>query len=187
VDLTDLVRRAYWESITDAELAEVARLVASGGHRDLYTALRILGRAGSAKYRKIIEPYLKDVGDTQLSALAVQVLDWWDLAGDYRKELLSFLRGVEWDDEGYVKLQAISSVGEYLRQNPDHELLRIIYDIFSDESERPLVRSAAYIALCRSEKMEWKDMMPLPRVVDSSTEINREVVDRVRMKLGRRS
>jgi hypothetical protein len=184
VNLPELMKRAYRESITDAELAEVARMVANGGHWDPHTLMRILGRAGSAKYREIVEPYLRDVGDAQLSALAVQVLcSSWDLARDYREELLSFLRGVDWDDEGYVKLQTISSVGEYLRKNSDDELLRMIYDIFSDARERPLIRAAAYNALCRSEGMEWKDIVPTPRVLDSSTEINREVLDRVEKKL----
>lgn len=187
MNLPELMNRAYWGSVTDAELAEVARLLAGGGHRDLYTLIRILGRAGSAKYREVVEPYLRDVGDAQLSAFAVQALcSSWGLARDYREELLSFLRGVDWDDEGYVKLQTISSVGEYLRENSDDELLRLIYDIFSDEREDPIMRAAAYEALCRSEGMEWKDIVPAPRVVDSSTEVNREVLGRVEKKLGRR-
>lgn len=153
MNLPELVKRAYWGSVTDAELAEVARMVASGGRGDLHTAIRILGRAGSAKYRKILEPYLGDVGDAQLSAFAVQALSWWGLVRDYREQLLSFLRGVDWDDEGYVKLQTISSIGEYLRENADDELLRMIYGIFSDERERPIMRAG--LTMRFAGRREW--------------------------------
>jgi hypothetical protein len=135
-----------------------------------------------------VEPYLHDVGDPQLSALAVQVLcSSWRLAGEYRDELVCFLDGVDWDAEGYVRLQTISSVGEYLRGASDIELLRLIYSIFSNDGERPLMRGAAYRALCRSEKMEWKDIVPAPMEVDSSTEIDREILERVERKLRRRA
>ena len=57
--------------------------------------------------------------------------------------------------------------------------------LFERRRERSLIRGAAYSALCRSEKMEWRDMLPAPRVFDSSTEIDREVLKRVKQKLRR--
>jgi hypothetical protein len=188
VDLPELFNRAYWGKVTDAELSEVARMITSGQNEELLTLMRILGRAGSPRYRKIVEPYLHDVGNPQLSALAVQVLCWsWDLAGEYRSELVCFLDGVDWDTEGYVRLQTISTVGEYLRKNSDIELLQMIYSIFSNEMERSLIRSSAYCALCRSEKIEWKDIPPASRVIDFATEINHEILERVERKLRRRT
>jgi hypothetical protein len=159
-------------------------MISSGRNQDMYTLIEILGRAGSPKYQKVVEPYLHDVGNSQLTALAVKVLCWsWGLAREYREELLCFLKGVDWDVDDYVKLQAISTVGEDLRENSDDELLQIVYDIFSDDGERPVIRSSAYIALCRSEKIEWKDILPAPRVVDSTTEVNRQVLERVERRL----
>jgi hypothetical protein len=187
VNLSELFKRAYWGKVTDAELSEVARMITSGKNEDLYILIQILGRAGSPKYRKIVEPYLRDVGDPQLSALAVQVLCWsWGLASEYRSELVCFLDGVDWDAEGYVRLQTISTVGEYLRENSDIELLQMIYSIFSNDKERPLMRGAASNALCRSEKIEWKDIVPAPMEVDSSTQIDRGILERVERKLRRR-
>src|SRR5258708_4862851 len=163
-------------------------MITSGQDENLHTLIQSLGRAGSPKYRKIVEPYLRDVGDPQLSALAVQVLCWsWSLARDYRAELVNFLHGVDWDADGYVRLQTISTVGEYLRENSDIELLQIIYSIFSNDEERPLLRSVAYRALCRAERMEWRDIVPASRLVDFSTEIDREVLERVKKKLQRRA
>jgi hypothetical protein len=62
----------------------------------------------------------------------------------------------------------------------------MIYGIFSNDSERPLIRGTAYRALCRSENIEWKDIVPAPSVVDSSTEIDRGILERVERRLGRR-
>lgn len=184
--LPELLKRAYSGKITRDELSEVVQMIVSYENQDLYTLIQILGRAGSPKYRKVVEPYLQDVGNPQLSALAVKVLCWsWGLAREYREHLLCFLGGVGWDSADYVRLEAISTVGEYLREGSDIGLLQVIYDIFSDERERPLVRAAAYRALCRSEKIEWRDIVPAPRVVDSSTEIDLVVLERVERKLGR--
>jgi hypothetical protein len=186
VNLQELLKRAYSGKIAHDELSEVVRMITSDENQDLYTLIQILGRAGSPKYRKIVEPYLHNVGNPQLSALAVKVLCWsWGLAREYRGQLLCFLRGVDWDSEDYVRLETISAAGEYLRENSDKELLQVIYNIFSDQGERPLIRAVAYRALCRSESIEWKDIIPAPRVVDSSTEIDRGVVERVERKLGR--
>jgi hypothetical protein len=188
VNLPELLKRAYSEEITHDELSEVVRMIVSDENQDLHTLIQILGRAGSPKYREIVEPYLHNVGNPQLSALAVKVLCWsWGLVREYREHLLCFLRGVDWDGEDYVRLEAISTVGEYLREESDKELLQVIYNIFSDQRERPLIRAAAYRALCRSEKIEWRDIVPVPRLVDSSTEIDQGVVERVERKLGRRT
>src|SRR5258708_8220339 len=91
LNLSELFDRAYWGKVGDAELSEVVRMITSGETEDLYILIQILGRAGSPRYRKIVEPYLHDVGDPQLSALAVQVLCWsWGLAREYRSELVCF-------------------------------------------------------------------------------------------------
>jgi hypothetical protein len=187
VNLPELLKRAYWGTVTQAELSEVVRLITEDSSKDLNALIQILGRAGSPKYRKIVEPFLLNVGNPQLSALALKVLCWsWGLAREYRETLLDFLKGVDWDDEDYVRLAAISAAGEYLRKTSDNELLQVIYDTFSDQRERPLIRASAYCALCRSEKLEWKEILPAPRIIDSSKEIDMEVLERVEQKLGRR-
>lgn len=187
INLSELLKRAQWGKISDAELSEVVRMISLERGADLYTLIQILGRAGSPKYRKIVEPFLNNVGDAQLSALAVKVLCWsWGLSQEYKGDLVRFLNGVDWDVDGYVKLQTIGTVGEYLRENSDVELLELIYGIFLNEEERPLIRSAAYFALCRSEKLEWKDIPSASRLVNFSTEIDMQVIERVERKLGRR-
>jgi hypothetical protein len=105
------------------------------------------------------------------------------LVSEYREELLAFLQSVDWDAEDYVKLQALSIAGEYLRGHQDREILKIVYDIYGNPEERGLIRAAAYIALCRSAGAEWRDIVPAPGFVDSSTEVDREILRRVEQKL----
>ena len=131
-----------------------------------------------------MERYLHDVGDPQISVLALIALcSWWGPADAYRSELIQFLNGVDWDAGDYVKLQSIAICGEYLRKNASSEILKVIYGIFSNETERSLIRSAAYRAICRSEGVEWRDMPPASRVFDFSKEINHAMLFRVEKKL----
>jgi hypothetical protein len=183
MNLHELLKKAQWGKLEPQELAEVVRQI-SAGENDLYTLLHILGRAGSPKYRRLMEQYLHYEKDSQLSALVLNALcNWWGLIDEYRGELISFLRGAEWDADDYVKLQAISLAGEYLRNHRDRELLQIIYDIFADKDERPLLRSEAYCALCRSERLEWANIPPASKLVDFTTEVDSAVIERVQRKL----
>jgi hypothetical protein len=49
VDLSELFKRAYSEKITDAELAEVVRMIGSGEENDLY----ILTNSRQGRFAKI--------------------------------------------------------------------------------------------------------------------------------------
>jgi hypothetical protein len=183
MDLPELLKKAQWGKVEPQELAEVVRQI-SAGENDLYTLLHILGRAGSPKYKPLMEQYLHCERDPQLSALALNALcNWWGLVEEYRGELVSFLQGVGWDSEGYVKLQALSLAGEYLRKHRDRGILRVVYDIFANENERALIRSEAYCALCRSEGLEWSNIPPASRLVDFASEIDPAVIDHVQRKL----
>jgi hypothetical protein len=185
MNLPELLMRAQRrETTTASELAEVIRLIESREDGDIYSLLEILGRSGSSRYKRLMEPYLHNVHDSQLSALALKALcNWWDLFGEYRSDVIAFLNGVSLDSEDYVKLQAISIAGEHLRKSDDKELLKIIYQIFSNEMGRPLVRSAAYFALCRSEGLEWRDIPPASRILDFTKEVDHGVVADVERKL----
>lgn len=183
MNVSDLLKKAQWGKLEPTELEEIVRQI-SAGENDLYTLLHILGRAGSPKYKSIMDQYLHYEQDPQLSALVLNALcNWWGLIEQYRGELISFLHGVEWDSEDYVKLQALSLAGEYLRKHRDREILRIVYDTFSNQQERALVRSGAYFALCRSEGLDWLKIPPASRLVDFATEVDSAVIDGVERKL----
>jgi hypothetical protein len=189
MNLAHLLKRSQrHETITASELAEVVQLIDSGEGGDLYSLLEILGRSGSLKYRSLMERYLHCRSDPQLSALVLTALcRWWGLVEEYRNELIAFMNGVDWDSEGYTRIQAILIAGEFLRKKQDGEMLRIIYGTFSNEKERPLIRSAAYFALCRSDGQEWRDIPPASRILDFSREVDCDLIDRVEIKLRAKS
>jgi len=184
VDLERLFKKAEWETLTPSELEEVARAIASPNPGDLYQLLHILGRAGSPAYKAQVEKFLHCPDDPQRSALVLKILcRWWGLFDQYRNDVMAFLRGVDWDDWGYVRLQALSLAGEHLREHQDNEMLRIVYQTYADRSHRPLLRSAAYSALCRSEGLAWADLPSAAQVIDLSKEVDPSVISRIEEKL----
>jgi hypothetical protein len=182
-----LLKRAQWGKVTETELADVAKCLSLGECDDIYEALHIIGRGGSPKYRSVMENYLRCQTDPQVAALALKVLfNWWGLGLDYRDDLISFLRGVEWDIGDWVRLQAISSAGELLRSHSDTEVLQLLYDIFSNPLERKELRGPAYFALCRSEGAEWKDIPPASRILEFSRDVDASIVARVKNRLSKK-
>ena len=132
VELAELLHRAQWGRLTADELEYVAGLLKSDQHVSKYTLLHILGRGDSSKkYRELVAEYLYCPGDPMLSALALKVLcQWWHKTMDYRDELIVFLRGVDWDVGEYVRLEALSVAGEFLRKKTvtPSELLKRLQD-----------------------------------------------------------
>jgi hypothetical protein len=184
MDLEALLKKAQWGKISHSDLAAVVRILTSGDQEHLLTLLNILGRAGSPRYKYLMERYLNYENDPQISALSLKALcRWWGLFKEYRHRVISFLQGVEWDIDQDVKLQAIGLAGEYLRDHSDLEILESLHDIFVDQRERNLIRGAAYLALCRSDGAEWADLPPASRPVDLSTEVDQAVVSRIEQKL----
>lgn len=157
-DTERLYKRAKWAGtelgpdllpLTTAEVASVADALSScGPEADPHLLLLTLGRAGATEYRPLVERFLHCESDPMLARAALIVLcDDWRLAEAYVSELEQFVLGVDWDTEEDVRLQAISSFGSYLRDHRDESRLRLVYQVFSDASERTLVREAAYEAM----------------------------------------
>ena len=184
-DIQDILHRVdRGVAISRSELAQIADLASSGNSDNLYVVLRALGLAGSSAHRRIMERYLLYPRNPIISALALKALClWWRLAADYRTQLIEFMHGVDWDLDGYLRLQIISITGEYLRGNKDPELLRIVLDIFSDPAEITLIRGAAYRSMLRSEGVEWRDMPSAARELDLSEDVDEGIVARVRKKI----
>lgn len=116
---------------------------------DLYTALHVVGLAGSPAQAEVVRKYLRMPADPMLSRLALQILgDYWGLSSDLLPELRRFLTGVDWDVEGDVRDVAISITGRHLREvGGPADLARMLMSIADDDSEFGLVREAALRAL----------------------------------------
>ncbi|MFF5971386.1 hypothetical protein ACFY7C_07630 [Streptomyces sp. NPDC012769] len=116
---------------------------------DLYTALHVVGLAGSPAQAPAVRQYLRNPSDPMLSRLALQVLgDYWGMSSELLPELRSFLAGVDWDADGDVRDIAISITGRHLRKaRGPADLAQILMNIADDDSEFDLAREAALRAL----------------------------------------
>ncbi|MFC0842747.1 hypothetical protein ACFH04_03205 [Streptomyces noboritoensis] len=119
---------------------------------DLYTALHVVGLAGSRAHAEAVGKYLHVPADPMLSRLALQILcDYWGMTSEFLPELRAFVAGVEWDVDGDVRDMAVSVAGNHLREaEGPSELARMIMAIAEDESEFSLTRESALRALARS-------------------------------------
>lgn len=175
---SELLGRAKAGRLSGPELASVvAHLQDPKGDGDPYTFLHILGRAGNSSYRSIVEPFLDRPDDPMLSRLALKILcDYWGESEGYLDTLARFIDGVAWDREGDVRLVAISTAGEYLRDRKQASLLGKLVHIFRDEREDRASREGAYFALARAMGREWNELPSAARHFDLSTEIDSDVI-----------
>ncbi|MFB9394160.1 hypothetical protein ACFPM3_20585 [Streptomyces coeruleoprunus] len=117
--------------------------------RDLYTALHVVGLAGSPTQAEVVRKYLDMPSDPMLSRLALQILcDYWGMSSDVLPEIHRFLTGVGWDIDGDVREVAISVAGRHLREERGpRSLAQALVRIAEDEGELDFVRESAVRAL----------------------------------------
>lgn len=127
---------------------------------ELYTLLLIVGRdPNGIQYRSLVEKFLDYPKEPMLSRLALKtVCNYWGLTKNYLGTVKSFVKGVSWDDSEDIRLVAISTSGEYLRETIDKELLQQILEVYENLHESPLVRSSAFEALLRTIGMDWNEI-----------------------------
>ena len=174
----DLLEKAKWSKLTDAEVGAVAReLQREKPDTDRYTLLHILGRAGATAHRGLVERYLDVPDDPMLARIALQTLiDYWDLADEYLAVTKRFVHGVAWDVDQDVRLVAISNAGEYLRTHEEPELLGEILRIFNDDREMRMSRETAYRALARATGRPWKELPSAASHFDLQHDIDPRVI-----------
>jgi hypothetical protein len=167
----DLLERSKWETVSDDEVASVARELEATRLTDPYTLLHILGRGGEQviarhgilpqSYIKIVERFLGGRDDL-LARLAWWILGWWGLAEHYITDMIEYVQGPPWPAVE-ARWAAIRAAGRYLSKASNPELLRSIIEVFENSSENPQVRSVAYLAL---SEMLGSDLRDLPLFYD---------------------
>ena len=175
--LDDLLDEATLGKLTKEEIQYVVSRIKEydpSSNQDLYGLLCTLGRAITStpmipQYRKLMESFLVYPTDSMISRIAFIVLcDYWGLTNEYLQQMKDFIRGVDWDDND-VRLVAISTAGEHLRENFNPELLELLIETFEGSGcsskeelyEEEVVRQAAYSALARADNWEWEDLPPV--------------------------
>lgn len=186
-DYTGLLHRAKQGLLSEEEVAMVAgELRKPNPPADPYTLLHVLGRAGDARYRQLVEGYLGYEDDPMLARLSLQILcDFWGDTSRYLEEVQRYLKRASWDREDDVRTMAISIAGEYLRSHTNDRMLRELLAIYENEGERPGTRRAAYLALARVMGSTWEQLPPATRAFDLVSDTDARVLQQAEQRLRR--
>jgi hypothetical protein len=168
MNLGQLLERAKSGLLKCSEISLVAeRLSESAGSHDAYTLIHILGCARATQYEKLVQRFLNSPSDPTVARIALQTLcNYWGKAGNYRAEVLAFLRGIAWDVDDEARLAALSIAGEFLRISFEGSLLEEVIRVWENEKHSPIVRQAAYFALSRARGANWNELPPASRQLD---------------------
>jgi hypothetical protein len=144
-----------------------------------------LGRTGDTKYEGIIRPFL-DLHDPDIAAAALRSLvRHFDRVAEHGAKLKEFVRGVAWDIDGGLRLEAIQLSSDFLQLQKDPELARLILAIFdqAEDDENPF-KQAGYAALAAFLD---RDRRSLAKSVETALvfDIDYHLINEVRARLTR--
>jgi len=150
--LDDQLRREVEvRKLTQEEIDYVASQVRAMRNQEgpgLFLWLLTLGRAGATEHRELVESFLYYTSDPEIAEAAFMILTRdWGFVKDYINELKLFLKGVDWDKEGKLRISAAFSAGNYLKQNEDQELCDSLIKIVEDPNESEDLHFYAYSSL----------------------------------------
>jgi hypothetical protein len=176
MNMKQLVGKASHGSLLQSELVDVVTCL-EANLCDPYSALLVIGRAGAIQYRDIVARYLDARDNPMLARLALMILcQYWKLTTDYKDVLQAFLEKVEWDEDGDVRVLAISITGSLLAFHQDNRLLKLLIKIFRDSTEPHLMREVAYCALAESLGKTPADLPRASRHFDLEHDVDPEVI-----------
>lgn len=171
-----LISRATRGGLSENEIQQVVQGLISGSHEP-YEALLVVGRANARQYRALVDKYLTSPEDPMLSRLALQILcQYWGLADEYQDVIEMFMRKVDWDEDEDVRLMAISCAGTFLVDHQSAQLLSLLFQIFKDDSERQIVREAAYCSLALAAGKLPVELPAASRHFDLENDVDRSVI-----------
>jgi hypothetical protein len=142
--IRDLIGKALDGTITDDEVAWAADMLRQGGGGyNRYNLLEIIGEGSGTRYEALVASFLECPQEPMLSEKALQVLcGYWGLSEKYVEELRRFVVGVPWDEDGSIRLVAISQAGYHLSRYQDDDLVRRLWEIAHGRGPRREVTEA---------------------------------------------
>lgn len=150
--------------------------------QDRYTLLHVLGLGGpDERHRAILEEAMRSGQAPMLARLALQSLcRYWGEGARYKKDLVTFVRGVDWDEDAEVRLAALAAAGELVRESHDRELTTLLLEMFDDSDLPTIIRESAYLALGRGVGKEWSELPSSARHFDLVRDVSEDVLQRAR-------
>ncbi len=178
----DNIRKTLERAEMDAPLSKRELAILGDGLIDqiddnTYSRIIELGKYGAKHYRASIEYFLDYSDDPWLAKAALQtVCLYWGERNKYRKYILQFIQGVDWDSDEDCKLIAITEAGKLVRESQDIELLREILRIFHDENEDSINRECAYSALGIAMGRRRKDLPSAIEPLDFESQVDDTII-----------
>ena len=96
--------------------------------------------------------------------------------------LIAFCRKVDWDDENDVRLIALSSAGEFLRNNWSQELAECVLNVAETE-EDVIISIAAKQAIARAVGLEYSEIPSPRRILAGTGKIGEDTLERFRKRM----
>ncbi len=173
--------------LSNEEERDILSQLAEDGMPPLATATLILrlGRTGDRKYAGIIRPFL-DFHDPDIAAAALRSrVRYFDKVAEHGAKLKEFVRGVAWDIDGSLRLEAIQLSSDFLELQKDPELAQLVLATFdqAENDENPF-KQATYAALAAFLD---RDRRSLARSAETALvfEIDYHLINEVRARLTR--
>ncbi len=163
--ISALTEKATWNHLTQKEIDYVTeRFYASkpGQDEDLGAYIYILGRIGAVQHKSLIEKYLYCPEDPDVAATALRVLClYWNYTEEYLDQIVSFIKGVTWDDVDDVRLMSFSVLGKFLKKKKNPQLIHLLTDFVDDPTKiegyvsnrnyaEAFLQACAYTELCKA-------------------------------------
>lgn len=150
IDMAIMLRKAEQSKISEAELKEVLyRIENLADKPNLERLLIILGVTRRFEYKHVLEKFLVYPENPEISRCAFEILAQdWGMAKYYVSYIKEMMRGVDWDEAGYVRSIAISTAAYYFDEINDKEILKILLEIFENEYEERRGEAYKGILMC---------------------------------------
>jgi hypothetical protein len=144
-----------------------------------YRLLKIFGYIGDVSYRHIVEPFLAGADPGSAEGALFVLCRQWGLTGQYIEPILTFMRGVPWDDElRIVQDRAFTCANDYLIEHPKPKLLRELIRIAEAADSNQNERARAYDVLANLTGESFAD--PVSVLDQAKARLQQEEADSAR-------
>ena len=181
---SSLLARARSGTLSEVDIASVVdALTTRAAEVDVYTLLMVVELSERIELASLVASFVEYPRDSQVSALAVQILlPEWELYDQYAHLLPALIAGRGWDDYNDVRDSALSAAGEAIRRSPTkhHRLMAELIGTVTDLRLDDLTRQQAYFALLRALGRDWAVMPTAARAHPLDELIEEAVLDEAR-------
>jgi len=183
------ILQSYLDRLVDGALSreELDNVAADlTNPEDLYQRIAILARSLDPRFIPVFERFAIYVDDPDIAAKALRALIDFHGRLEYVPLLKKYIEGVSWDADEYLTLYAIHIAEHYLEEREDLSVVALVIKQF-EESQNPVVRTAAHEALMRFAGVDRSDIQfTIAARGLTEADMRLDVIERLKKKLAKR-